>query len=670
MAAGNAYMTKALNPLVTVMTNEQIEAEYRARREAETVFVLHIASHIRTCFVEAERHRTLTNVTDALLDCQRRRKGEYDTKTLEAIRRLGVSETYFNITKTKCASAEAWLLDVSAPVQDKPWALEPTPVPDLPDPVKTNIVQAAVLEFRERALATGQPPTPAEVQAFTQRVYDEALKLERDEAKRRIERMERLVEDQLIEGEFTAALRQFIYYFATYKAAFLKGPILRRRRLPKWTNGRLEIESQDVYCWEAPNPHNVFPAPNARTIQESYLCEWISLDAVSLQEMRGAEGWNAEAINAVLRDIGVWGSGITRDFLNGEAERATLENRDTQLNHGAAPNTVYGVHYWGPIQRRYLEEWRGNRLAEDDPQAYEFVQVEAILIGRHVVKAVENPHPLGSRPYYASSCEKVPESVWGEALPEMMRDCQDPLNAALRNMIDNLGFASRPMVAVDINAAAAGADIENMYPGKIWYYDGSKLPTGSRAAVDFFQPDANIQELTTVADYFDMKADERTRIPRYTHGESDVGGAGETASGLSMLMSAAAKGIRRLIGFIDEDIIRPAVHAQYMWNMLFHSDPNVKGDARVRPRGVLALLVKEQTQLRRQEFLDRTNNPNDMMIIGVRGRAAVLRAVAQGLDLPVDDIVPPDDVLMQQVEASMAAQAAQAAPTTEKRAVA
>ena len=44
---------------------------------------------------------------------------------------------------------------------------------------------------------------------------------------------------------------------------------------------------------------------------------------------------------------------------------------------------------------------------------------------------------------------------------------------------------------------------------------------------------------------FATLADEYTGIPRYMTGDASVGGAGRTASGMSMLMSNAGKSIKR-----------------------------------------------------------------------------------------------------------------------------
>ena len=107
-----------------------------------------------------------------------------------------------------------------------------------------------------------------------------------------------------------------------------------------------------------------------------------------------------------------------------------------------------------------------------------------------------------------------------------------------------------------------------------------------------------------------------------------------------MLMGAAGKGIRQVVGYIDENIIKPVVERQYVYNMRYVDDPAIKGDAQVVPRGAVNLAVKEASSVRRLEFLNMTANPYDIEIVGKTGRTAILREVVKGLQLPVDDIIP------------------------------
>ena len=60
------------------------------------------------------------------------------------------------------------------------------------------------------------------------------------------------------------------------------------------------------------------------------------------------------------------------------------------------------------------------------------------------------------------------------------------------------------------------------------------------------------------------------------------------------------------------------------------------------------LVIAEQLQLRRTEFLERTNNPIDMQIIGMEGRAEILRETSKSLKMS-DDIVPAKDDLQRRM---------------------
>jgi hypothetical protein len=95
--------------------------------------------------------------------------------------------------------------------------------------------------------------------------------------------------------------------------------------------------------------------------------------------------------------------------------------------------------------------------------------------------------------------------------------------------------------------------------------------------------------------------------------------------------------------------------------MRYDEDESIKGDVQVLPRGAINLATKETTNVRRIEFLNATANPVDIEIIGKDGRAAILREIAKGLQMPADDIVPSREKLdyVSKVEAQM--QAAQPA---------
>jgi hypothetical protein len=98
--------------------------------------------------------------------------------------------------------------------------------------------------------------------------------------------------------------------------------------------------------------------------------------------------------------------------------------------------------------------------------------------------------------------------------------------------------------------------------------------------------------------------------------------------------------------------------------MKYSDDPELKGDAQIVARGVSSVLAKEAAQVRRNEFLAATANPIDMQIMGLDGRATLLRETVKQLDVHPDDVVPPPQRLrvQQQLQQMMQMGMPQGAP--------
>jgi hypothetical protein len=98
--------------------------------------------------------------------------------------------------------------------------------------------------------------------------------------------------------------------------------------------------------------------------------------------------------------------------------------------------------------------------------------------------------------------------------------------------------------------------------------------------------------------------------------------------------------------------------------MRYETDPELKGDVSIVARGASNLVAREAAQVRRTEFLAATANPVDMQIMGVEGRAAVLRETAKSLQMDTDKVVPDIDTLRQRlaIQSTMNAQGAPGAP--------
>lgn len=634
----------SLNGIMSFQSAASMQAQQKAElaRTADVQqnqpVIAGLAGHIKQFWTQANTAKI--TVEREMLDAVYARRGEYTAEKKAQIAKNKQPLIYMMVAASKMRQVESLLRDVLlGSGSEKPWTLSPSPDPKLPPKMITEVMQALQQEVQQ-ALMMGIDPSPEAIRTRL-RLYREQLDNRlREEARIRCERMERKMEDQLVEGGIDVALDEFIADIATFKTAFLKGPVVRNKPSLDWgDDGELVVKTALTLEWERVDPFNMYPAPWARSINEGPLIEKHRLTRDELNQMIGIDGYSEPMIRKVLEEYGR--SGL-HDWLSIDSQRAAAEGKD-QIAESTNTGLIDALQYWGSASGQMLLDWGLEAEKVADP-AKEY-QIEAWVVGSYVIKAVLNADPLARRPYYAHSYQQVPGSVWGNAPYDLMHDCQDMCNAAARSLAANLGISSGPQVAIISNRLPPGEDVTEMYPWKIWQFDSD--PMGSTAApITFFQPQSNANELMTVYERFSALADEYTGIPRYMAGfNSGSGGAGRTASGMSMMIGNASKIIKQVLGGIDTHVISKLLERLFYYNMRYSDDPELKGDVRVVARGALSLALKEAAQVRRNEFLAATGNPFDMQIMGMEGRGEVLREAAKSLDMNVDKVVPPISVL-------------------------
>lgn len=648
-----------------------LERERMASQLAQSAPIISdLAAHVRKAWSEARMSKQNT-IETRMLQNIRARRGEYDPEKLQAIKVMGGSEVYAMLTSVKCRAASSWLRDVlMANGTEKPWTITPTPIPSLPPQMNQKIVDTVTEPMTQAALA-GTPMGDSEVLDMMGTLRDHALNEVRDQARIMATRMEDKMEDQLVEGGFTHALNQFIDDIVTYPSAILKGPVVRNRDLLQWVPGKggefeVKVERQTRLEWERVSPFNIYPSPEAEGINDGYLIEKHRLSRSDLNNLIGVEGYDSGAIRLVLD---MYGRGGLREWLYDDVGKAAAEGKATAQLMMNPDGLIDALQYWGAVQGRTLIEWGIDRREVEDPMRD--YNCEIWLIGSYVIKATLNYHPLGEKPYYKTSYEEIPGSFWGNSPPDLIRDAQTVVNAAMRGLVNNMGIASGPQVVVNIDRLAQGETITNLVPWKIWQVTNDTAGGGSyqQPPITFDQPDSRVAELSGIIKFFMDLADEWSGIPKYLTGDAP-GGAGRTASGLSMLMSNAGKSLKQVVANVDNYVMRPMLTRLHYWNMRYGTDSDLKGDINIVVRGANALVAKEAAQVRRNEFLATTANPIDMQIMGLEGRAQVLREAAKGLELDTDRIVPSDDVMKakaakaaaEQQAMMQAQQSAQAAP--------
>lgn len=640
--------------LVTIKSLKAVQEEERAAAQQANnqPVVQALAGYIRKQWTTAMMAKQ-TTAEIRMLKSVRARRGEYDPDKFALLQEQGSSTIYMMITSTKCRAASSWLRDtLVTAAEDKPWTIQPTPQPDIDPAIAEQIMMQAQQEIMQ-LYAMGQAPSQAQVRERLLEMKDMAMSTIIDTAKRTAERMEVKMEDQLDEGNWNEAFSQFLDDLTTFPSAFLKGPVVRRRPRLKWVPGQngtyqLDVKDELVLEWERVDPFNIYPAPDASSINDGYLIERHKLHRTDLQALIGVEGYSEPAIRAVLEE---YGKGGLRDWIYVDMNKASAEGKSTMGVQQNPSELIDALQFWGNVQGQLLLDW--GLTAEEVPDPLMDYPIEAWVIGHWVIKAVVNPDPMGRKPYYKASYEEVPGAFWGNSVADLCRDTQDICNAAARALVNNMSIASGPQVVYNVDRLPQGENITQMYPWKVWQVTSDPMG-GSQPPMQFFQPSALAQELMAVYEKFAILADEYTGIPRYMTGDSPTGGAGRTASGMSMLMSNAGKSIKQVISNIDHSVIQPVIERLYFYNMRYGTDPELKGDVNIVARGANSLIVKEQAQMRQNQFLQiALSSPVAMQIVGVEGIAELLRQAAKTLDMNPDNIVPPIPILKQRMQNAM-----------------
>lgn len=565
--------------------------------------------------------------------CLRARNGEYSPEKLAKIKTGGGSEVFIKLTGSKCRAAKDWLADLFNPSGDRPYTFEPANDPDMPPDVARKMIATAYQVMQQSQMNEDQAGEL--LRAHRDRFLDELRKV----AEERADKMAARAEDLFNEAGWRKEFDEFLDDITTYPVAIMKGLEIKVEKFLSWAqgqDGKWQPTEEKVFArkFRRVSPFRFYPSPSVTNTLKGHSCiEHATYSRAEVSGMRGMPGYNKGNVEKALLQ---YSTGGLKEYLWTQDELDLLHPSIQRRDAGTFDALVWSGSISGAKLMLYGVE------GVDPMEEY---QAEIEVLGAYTIRAQITADPAGEPDYNFASWQNVPGSFYGIALPEQMDDCQSECNAAARALVDNLAYASGPMVWVNNALLAAGQNLQ-MHPRKVFIADAENLGSGMRG-IEFFQPQSNSSELLAVIERFSNLADEVTGLPKFAYGSDKGAGAAGTASGLSMLMNASSKSIKGVVRNIDINMIEPQAMKVYNHIMLYDPDESIKGDLRAKARGSDGLVHKEQMLMRQQELMDRTNNQVDLSIIGEEGRLEQLREVFKSSGLPVDRIIPDKETLNQ-----------------------
>lgn len=594
-----------------------------------------LAGYVRGQFEIFRNHRnTQAGWSNRMLAALRSFNGQYDPQKLVEITKWGGSTVYARLIAQKCRAASSLLRDIYLG-QDIPWTLNPPKDPEVPEDIKAKIDQLVGAEAQKVAQVTGQPPSPTDLADRRRNLLEQA----QDAVRRKVAASARTsadkIQDMLNQGGYYHALAEFLVDLPIFPFACIKGPVVKVIPTVVWPagGGQPTIKQQPTLTWNRVSPFDIWFTPGVADIENANVIEKLRVTRAELNDLLDLPGYNTAEIRAVLDEYGR--GGLYDNWDTTDAERSVLENRENPAWNRSGMISM--MEFNGNVQGRILQDY--GMVVQDELRDY---HVQVWVIGSHVIKCHMSPSPRQRHPYFITSFEKVPGTPVGNGLTDLLQDLQESANATLRSLINNISISSGPQVVINDDMLAPEENGEDMYPWKRWHTRNDPMTGGGKQPISFFMPASNAQQLIAVYQEFVSIADDVSAIPKYVGGQAG-GGAGRTASGLAMLMGNASKILQTVSANIDRDVIEGSM--MQLQDMLLLTDKSglLTGEERLTVQGVNVAIQRETLRQRQIEFLTATNNPTDLKIMGIKGRASVLRSVSTTIGMPGEEIVPPED---------------------------
>lgn len=598
-------------------------------------------------------------------------RGVYDEATLSRIPD-DKSKVFVKITKTKVLAAYGQLIEVLLGTGKFPLGIEPTKVPEgvaeyvhidgQPSPdgptadvygyagdgktIAPGTTQKDLLNGLETSFGgLGVKPGPT----------DDPNSIQIEPANIAAKNMEKKIHDQLDATNAANTLRHVAFEMVLLGHGVIKGPFNSYKIIHNWEideNGKrvykpiekLIPDLEPVSIWD------FYPDPNCNGIDNGdYIVHRHKFNRSQMRGLVNKPYFRETAIQTCL----LRGP-------NHEAEwwETELKDADIQEDH-----RMYQVlEYWGTMDARTCVEAGLDpvEIGFDEDKPLQEVQINVWACGDQILRLVLNPFTPTRIPYLACPYEIHPYQFFGMGVPENMEDAQQIMNGHARAAIDNLILSGNVVLEMDDNLLVPGQDMR-LTPGKIFHRQGGQ----SGQSIHAIQIPNVAPDHMNMFDRFRQLADEETGIPSYSHGQTGVQSTTRTASGMSMLMGAAALNIKTVVKNLDDFLLQPLGEALYAWNMQFEEDETIHGDFEVKARGTAALMQKEVRSQRLMMFMQVGANPQLAPLIKW---TTVLKELAETLDIDPDKFInnPEEAKIYAQIMANAQGLGQETTPTGEQ----
>ena len=431
-------------------------------------------------------------------------------------------------------------------------------------------------------------------------------------------KMEKKIHDQLEESGANKQLRHTSFEMALFGTGIMKGPFAIDKEYPNWNEeGEYDPTIKTVPSTSHVSVWNFYPDPDAYNMDEAeYVIERHRMTRSQMRGLKSRPFFRKDSVDKAIQT----GESYDKKYWEQDMEDDSVTN--------TAPERYEVLEFWGYVDTEILED-NGVRIPRELKNS-EQLSVNVWICNGEVLRLVLNPFKPARIPYYAVPYELNPYSFFGVGIAENMDDTQTLMNGFMRMAIDNAALSGNLIIEVDETNLVPGQDL-SVYPGKVFRRQGGAPGQGIFGTKFPNVANENMQ----LFDKARVLADESTGFPSFAHGQTGVSGVGRTASGISMLMSAANGSIRNVVKNVDDYLIGPLGKAFFAFNMQFDFDKEIKGDLEVKASGTESLMANEVRSQRLMQFMGVASNPALMPFVK---SDYIIREIAKSMDLDPDKV--------------------------------
>jgi hypothetical protein len=620
------------------LDDDSVALEDSEESNISDINVSGIIPFVQDLYQRAEDYRN--NDEERWLRSYRNYRGLYgsDVQFTEAEK----SRVFIKVTKTKTLAAYGQIVDVLFAGNKFPISIEPTVLPEgvasdvtfdpkEPEQLKGDTSLSSPYGFKgdgkelpkgatEKTLADRLGPLQeklGDIEGLKEGVGKTPSAVTFSPATIAAKSMEKQIMDQLQESGATKQLRSTAFEMALFGTGVMKGPFAVDKEYPNWDEeGNYDPIFKTVPSTSHVSVWNFFPDPDAANMDEAqFVIERHKMSRTQLRALKKRPYFRSKVIDEVIQA----GESYTKKYWEDDLS-------DYAPDHGIDRFEV--LEYWGTCDVEMLED-NGVEIPKD-LKAYDELQTNIWICNGKLLRMVLNPFKPATIPYMAAPYELNPYSFFGVGLAENMDDTQTLMNGFMRMSVDNAVLSGNLLIEVDETNLVPGQDL-SVYPGKVFRRQG-----GAPGQAIFGTKFPNVSnENLQLFDKARQLADESTGFPSFAHGQTGVQGVGRTASGISMLMNAAAGSIKTVIKNVDDYLLKPLGEGMFRFNMQFNFDPKIRGDLEVVARGTESLMANEVRSQRLMSFLQVASSP---VLAPFAKFNYIIREIAKSMELDPDKV--------------------------------